>query len=178
MIWHTVLNRLPGFYDAQFELFWSYNKWLEGNWELGKQILANIAMFVPLGFLLSAVISSHKKSFLFVLSSGFLFSGIIEIFQFEFMRGLFEYDDIFNNTLGALLGYLLYKLVEKLVKKDYTTKITLFLGVMFVVAAMFVCLNVRDLTGESKPNIPYDICFQADSVSLDGNKFIPVLFFV
>ena len=45
---------------------------------------------------------------------------------------MFEYDDIFNNALGAVLGYLAYKVTEKLTGKGFTDTIALFLGTVFV----------------------------------------------
>lgn len=33
---------------SQFEPLWSYKEWIVGDFELGKEILANIAMFIPL----------------------------------------------------------------------------------------------------------------------------------
>ena len=35
---------------------------------------------------------------------GILLSGVLEVSQFLFMRGLFEWDDMFHNTLGCVLG--------------------------------------------------------------------------
>ena len=55
VLWFTVLKRSTGYQVAQLELFWSYRKWFAGDTDLGREILANIAMCVPLGFLLSAV---------------------------------------------------------------------------------------------------------------------------
>lgn len=58
-------------------------------------------MFAPFGFLLSGTMASHRKKCLAVFVAGFLFSVTIEVLQLKLLRGTFEYDDIFNNTLGA-----------------------------------------------------------------------------
>lgn len=174
---YTVFMRPTGFFGAQFELFWSYRKWLAGDWKLGWQILGNITMFIPFGFLLSDLFTFRKKSCLAVVIAGFLLSCIIEFLQLELMRGLFEYDDIINNTLGALLGFLLYKRVMgKPAGQGRTEKVVIILGTVFVVTGFLLCLyNISNDSGESgieKINIPREICFQIDKATFDGDRFI------
>jgi glycopeptide antibiotics resistance protein len=41
---------------------------------------------------------------------GFLTSLFIEILQLVSARGIFQADDIITNTIGSLVGYLLYGL--------------------------------------------------------------------
>lgn len=62
----TVFNRSVQFSAAPPELFWSYKAWFAGDANLGREILANIAMFIPFGFLLSAILQLRKKSIVVV----------------------------------------------------------------------------------------------------------------
>jgi glycopeptide antibiotics resistance protein len=39
----------------------------------------------------------------------FIFSFTIEISQYVFRKGVTEVDDLILNTIGAIIGYLLYK---------------------------------------------------------------------
>ena len=55
VLWYTVFKRSIAIHNAQFELFWSYRKWFAGDVDLGQEIIANIVMFIPFGFLLSSV---------------------------------------------------------------------------------------------------------------------------
>lgn len=67
----------------------------------------NILLFVSLGLLLPIVkesFGSLKKVFI----SGFLFSLSIEVTQILTKRGWFDVDDVINNTLGAVIGFILY----------------------------------------------------------------------
>ena len=67
----------------------------------------NVLLFVPLGMLLPIVkesFGSLKKVFI----SGFLFSLSIEVTQILTKRGWFDVDDVINNTLGAVIGVILY----------------------------------------------------------------------
>ena len=60
------------------------------------------AMSNPFGFLLSFICTKNAllKSFLF----GAAFSACIELSQLFFKRGLCEFDDLFHNTLGSVVG--------------------------------------------------------------------------
>ena len=58
VFWFTVLRRSVTIQAAQFEVLWSYKKWITGNSDLGGEIVSNIVMFVPFGFLLSESLSS------------------------------------------------------------------------------------------------------------------------
>ena len=76
-----------------------------------KDYILNVFMFVPLGFALPFI--WNKANLWRVVLVGFLCSLFIEFAQ-GFMMRISTIDDVINNTLGALLGYLLYLLVNKL----------------------------------------------------------------
>lgn len=69
----------------------------------------NILMFVPFGYLLPQF---RRLSWRRVVLSGFLFSLLIETSQLIFRFGVFQTDDLIDNTLGAGLGYLLYYILN------------------------------------------------------------------
>jgi len=74
------------------------------------QSFCNILMTIPLGIMLP-LMSDKYKSFKRIISCGFLFSAFIEFVQYISCRGLCEFDDLFNNTLGAVIGYWLFLLI-------------------------------------------------------------------
>ncbi len=168
---YTVILRDAGFCELHPELFWSYKKWLAGNRGLNMEILGNIAMFIPFGFLLAAAMPFRKRTGMVTAAAGFLFSCAIEFLQYELMRGVFESDDILNNTLGAILGYLFYKATEKVTSKktDLTTTV-LVLGALFVAGGIGVCF--RDYGGDKAEtaNIPSSVCFQVDKAELRAGE--------
>lgn len=89
----------------QSQLFWSYEVW-----DVQKvQIIANVLLFVPLGFLVGSLWKWRGV----IVGAGF--SIVIELFQLISQRGLFEFDDILHNTLGTFIGVSIYMLVETLV---------------------------------------------------------------
>ncbi len=73
-------------------------------------IVGNILMFFPLGFL-CAFLWPKKISLLKVILIGCLLSLVIEIVQVTTYRGIAEIDDIINNTFGTLCGYCIQKIL-------------------------------------------------------------------
>ncbi|MEE1080328.1 MAG: VanZ family protein [Bacteroidales bacterium] len=66
------------------------------------EVLLNVALFVPIGFLLGGMM---PKGFLKVLLTGFLLSSLIELLQLASGRGVCETNDVIHNTVGCMLGY-------------------------------------------------------------------------
>ena len=99
---------------CRLELFWSYFQWAKGSAGTGKQILLNIALFVPLGYFLLDVLRTWniKRTGLWAVLISFGISASIETIQYVDGLGLGETDDVFNNVLGAVLGAGIYTLCE------------------------------------------------------------------
>lgn len=68
--------------------------------------LLNIAMFMPLGVLLPLAVPRFRRWF-WTLAAGAGTSLVIETLQYLLCRGQADVDDLFCNTLGAMLGYCL-----------------------------------------------------------------------
>lgn len=105
----TMFNR-NSVYEAQGirPLFSSYKVawygWVKSEW---RNIILNYILFVPLGFLLPMGIKFFRRFYRTALV-GFLYSLFIEITQRISKLGVFEPDDLFDNTLGAVIGYGLF----------------------------------------------------------------------
>ena len=72
----------------------------------------NILCLVPFGILFP-IVFSKKQSFVKTVLIGMLFSISIETLQFLLETGVSDIDDVFFNTCGAILGYLIYRLFRK-----------------------------------------------------------------
>ena len=81
-----------------------------------RDIILNIAMFVPLGIFLPLVHAPLEK-FYIALPIALLASLTIETTQLVTNRGVFSVEDIIHNTLGAALGLFLYAASSKIFKK-------------------------------------------------------------
>ena len=75
------------------------------------EVLLNVALFVPIGFLLGGIM---PKVFLKVLLTGCLLSIIIELLQLSSGRGLCETNDVIHNTVGCIMGYAAAMVLKKL----------------------------------------------------------------
>lgn len=73
-------------------------------------ILLNVALFVPIGYLLPTKLPQKLNRSWKVLLFGFGLSLLIETAQLMTHRGYFDLDDLFHNTLGTMIGYGLYKI--------------------------------------------------------------------
>lgn len=96
--------------------FWSYNavaKYHEHFYF--HEYVMNILLGMPIGFLLFYIFSKRKWLKVFVF--GLVFSCIIEFLQYLLMKGLCEFDDVFHNTLGCMLGYGIGYLFLLIIKK-------------------------------------------------------------
>ena len=100
--------------NCNLELFSCYKRsFFEGDRVLLKSTLQNIVMFVPFGFVLSAILNT-KHRFIVTLIISFVLSLFIETCQLLLKSGIFELDDLFNNTLGALIGIAVYLIIGKI----------------------------------------------------------------
>jgi glycopeptide antibiotics resistance protein len=78
------------------------------------EFLANIAMFIPFGFILT-LLFPVKWSWLAVVLS-LMFSTGIELFQREFLdERIYDTRDIVANTLGSTVGFLVAAFLRSLV---------------------------------------------------------------
>ncbi len=109
-----------GYVDTNFHLFraWreAWNGWSTQGW---LNVLLNVALFAPLGFLLPLLCQCFQRWYWTLLLS-FGGSLVIEVNQYLTRLGLFDVDDLFCNTLGAMLGYCLVMVIWKLFRKEGT----------------------------------------------------------
>ena len=103
----TILFRSVGpSRSFNFTPFWSYRVIRKGHEILLAQAIANVVAFIPIGLLLG--ISFPKLKWWQVLLIGVAFSLLIETLQFFLRRGFAEFDDLFHNVLGCMIGYGVY----------------------------------------------------------------------
>ena len=102
----TLFSRRPMETRIFRGLFWEVRM---GYWW---DIVLNILLFIPLGFLLG---DRGWKAVLF----GFLLSAFIELIQYFLLLGYCEADDVLNNTIGCGLGVLLWTWSDLMILKKW-----------------------------------------------------------
>lgn len=107
----TMLSRGNFYGNAKiYPLFYSYkDAWNDFSMTEWRNIILNILMFVPLGFLVP-LLFKRMQNFWKVYLTGLGVTCFIEIGQLLLKRGIFEPDDILGNTVGAMIGYGMYSL--------------------------------------------------------------------
>lgn len=116
VLYVTLLRGGIGFggfeYRANFKPFSSYKEaWYNFSAQEWRNLIFNICMFVPFGFLLPICFGKIKRAWKIYLC-GFGFALFIEVVQLITGRGVFETDDIINNTIGAMIGYGLFSVAR------------------------------------------------------------------
>lgn len=117
-------------YKYNFELFKEIKRYWYNREKIGTllfliNLVGNVVVFMPFGFLVPVMYREQRKdvvfrghyfrSMLFVLLLGFLFSLVIEFVQLVTKVGCFDVDDLLLNTSGVLLGYIIYYISKKLI---------------------------------------------------------------
>ena len=110
VLWLTLIDRQWGNRRAMLTPFWELRKLLTTNRKLywTQQIGRNILMLMPMGFLLPCLHRKFRKIEIIFLTA-LAFSVFIEATQYFTGRELCEFDDVFNNTLGACIGFIIWK---------------------------------------------------------------------
>lgn len=106
ILFMTMWYRETGYTRSHFDLFWSYRK-IFIDPSLRQSIINNIWLFVPLGALL------YKSGSRRYLVPVFL-SIIIEAVQYITGIGLCELDDVFSNSMGGFIGYMLISVIQRM----------------------------------------------------------------
>lgn len=122
------INLIPFYYDKEttFHL---------------KEIIENILIFIPLGLLLKMKDLSSQKIFLL----GFLLSFTYEFLQYIFSIGAADITDIIANTIGAILGSLVYSILSHFIhNKSKLNNFIITSGylVFTIFIALFALLNI------------------------------------
>ena len=106
---------------VEIRRFWTYREQL-GVLAVFTNIFGNVIGFIPYGFILP-VISKKTENLLFVTSTGFLGSLLVETVQLITRVGSFDVDDLILNTLGAFLGCLLFMICNRIRRMLHGEKI-------------------------------------------------------
>ena len=97
--------------------FITYRKSL-GTMAVVLNLFGNVAAFVPFGMMLP-IIYRRCRSFFYMVLLTFEFSLIIELIQLVFRVGSFDVDDLLLNTIGGILGYFIFAMMDRIRRHKY-----------------------------------------------------------
>ena len=187
----TVLTRRASlFHEIKLVPFWSYSAWIENGFLSGRQILLNMLLFVPLGYLMGSAVRKPWLGIAICISMSFT----IELLQFLFYLGTVDVDDIISNTVGASIGLLAQR---KLPKKVENVIAVVFIGIGLVGCgyselhkpipeySRAFAFYITEVQGEEisgccylyeKPDLSYQLFIggQAAEISVENNQFTAV----
>ena len=79
-------------------------------------IIGNVSLFIPTGIILP-ILYKRLNSFWKVLLAGVGISLCIEVLQLLLPNSVTDIDDLILNTAGVVIGYALFSLVRRLIKR-------------------------------------------------------------
>ncbi len=97
--------------------FWVYRDQV-GTLAMVLNIFGNVVGFIPFGYILP-IIDHRLRNWLLIVVNGFSLSLCVEVAQLIFRVGSFDVDDLMLNTLGALLGYILFWICNEIRRRFY-----------------------------------------------------------
>lgn len=139
----TIGHRVSGYESVNLHLFSSYkdayNNFSLREW---RYIILNILMFVPIGFMFPLLFKKCECWYITYLGC-FAITLFIEILQLISKRGIFEIDDIINNTLGGAIGYGIVMIFislfkRKKVSQEHKILITASYQIPLIVIIIFI----------------------------------------
>lgn len=102
----------------EMKRFWNYREQL-GLFAMFTNLFGNVLIFVPFGFFMP--MASKYRSFFSTLFWSFGLSLCVETFQLLTKVGSFDVDDLFLNTLGGVLGHIIFVICAA-VRRSYDRK--------------------------------------------------------
>lgn len=148
-VFATLFRNEPGFRQWNFHLFLAWREaWNQFTLQVWLNVLLNIALFVPLGILLPILARVFRKWY-GMLSAGFGLSMAIELSQLILARGIWDVDDLFTNTLGAMVGWGVMMLILTVREGGFRRKklclayLSIPAAFTFALAAIFIGYSVK-----------------------------------
>lgn len=89
----------------EIKRFWNY-RYQVGFFAMFTNLFGNVVIFVPFGFFMP--MASKYRSFFATLFYSFGLSLCVETFQLVTKVGSFDVDDLLLNTIGGVVGYIVF----------------------------------------------------------------------
>lgn len=130
-LFQLVTNQdVSGEHGINLTLFKELTRYKLGSHLFFRNVIGNIVLFMPFGFLTSYYLDLEKKRYNVLLT--LVISIVIETIQLSIGRA-FDIDDIILNIVGSFIGCLLYRLIDRIFEnKSEVLKGNITIGLMLL----------------------------------------------
>ena len=142
-LFHVVTFQDINYGESNFIPFKEIFRYSIGSNKFVKNVLGNIILFIPFGFLSSYLLKNRKLGVITILT--IIASGTIETVQYYIGR-VFDIDDIILNLLGGIIGFLIYIGIDAIRNKVKVLKNDTVLDILIIiilVLAMIYSFNIN-----------------------------------
>lgn len=148
-LFHVVTFQDSNYGTSNFTPFKEIFRYDIGTHKFTKNVMGNILLFIPYGFLASYLLKNKKFSVITILT--IIASLTIETVQYYIGR-VFDIDDIILNVLGGITGFLIYigldaiKNKVKILKNDTVLDILIIIFLALIIIYSFN-INIFSIWG-------------------------------
>ena len=163
----TIGHRTSAYGNINLHLFSSYknayNSFSIREW---RNIILNILMFVPLGFMIPLLFKKCKRWYITYLI-GFGATLFIEILQLISKQGIFELDDIINNTLGCIIGYGIVIFFISIYEKRYKVLTNIIYQIPLIITVISFSIIFITYSKKELGNLSITNSYNIDMSTID-----------
>lgn len=136
-LFHVVTFQDINYGESNFIPFKEIFRYDFGSDKFIKNILGNIMLFIPYGFLASYLLKNRKFSVITILTV--IVSLTIEMVQYYIGR-VFDIDDIILNLLGGIIGFLIFIAVDAVKNKVKIFKNDTILDILIIIVLAVIII--------------------------------------
>lgn len=136
-LFHVVTFQDNNYGVSNFVPFKEIFRYSFGSPKFVKNILGNIMLFMPFGFLASYILKNKKFSVITILT--LIVSVTIETVQYYIGR-VFDIDDIILNLIGGIIGFLIYIGLDAIRNKVKIFKNDTVLDILIIIILIVLIL--------------------------------------
>ena len=148
-LFHVVTFQDINYGTSNFIPFKEIFRYDIGSHKFFRNVMGNIMLFIPFGFLSSYLLKNRKLGVVTILT--IMASLTIEVVQYYIGR-VFDIDDIILNLVGGIVGFLIYVGLDAIKNKIKLFKNDTILDILIIIILVLVMLysfniNVFDVIG-------------------------------
>lgn len=136
-LFHVVTFQDNNYGVSNFIPFKEIFRYEFGSAKFMKNIIGNIMLFIPYGFIASYLLKNKKFSVITILT--IIVSLTIETVQYYIGR-VFDIDDIILNLLGGIIGFLIYIGIDAIGNKVKIFKNSTILDILIIIILALIII--------------------------------------